>query len=169
MRVRRPGLSVILVLGLLAAPLVVEAQGGGAQPSGEGVAELGKLPDGQVPIPLDTPNPRYADYFLELKKRIEAKWGYPEQALQRHQSGQGVIRFILQKDGSVREVDVLRSTGVRILDRYIVNAVRFASPFPPIPGNVAEDAIPISMNFVYTISTSPRCDGRHAMDAEARC
>src|SRR2546422_5502528 len=142
---------VALALSLLAAPPVAKAQEGGAQLRGEGVGELGKLPDGQVPIPLDTPDPRYADYFLELKKRIEAKWGYPEQALQRHQSGSGVLVFILRKDGSVREIDVLRSTGVAILDRYIENAVRFASPFPPIPGNVAEDAIPVSLNFVYVL------------------
>jgi protein TonB len=104
-----------------------------------------------VPIPLDTPDPRYADYFLELKRRIEANWSYPEQALRRNQSGRGVIGFVLRKDGSVLEVDVLRSTGVVILDRYIENAVRFASPFPPIPGNVGADAIPISVNFIYTI------------------
>jgi len=57
----------------------------------------------------------------------------------------------IRKDGSVLEVDVLRSTGVGILDRYIENAIRFASPFPPIPGNVGAEAIPISVNFIYTI------------------
>src|SRR5205814_2925766 len=124
---------------------------GGTQPRGDGAGESGKLPEGQVPIPLDTADPRYADYFLELKKRIEAKWGYPEQALQHHQSGSGVLVFILRKDGSVRQIDVLRSTGVAILDRYIEYAVRFASPFPPIPGTVAAEAIPITMNFTYTI------------------
>jgi len=122
-----------------------------------------------VPIPLDTRDPRYADYFLQLKKRIVAKWGYPEQPLRGNQSGQGVIGFVLQKDGSVLTVGVLRSSGVAILDRYIKNAIRFASPFPPIPGKVGADTIPISVTFIYTISTSPRCDGRHAMDAEARC
>lgn len=124
---------------------------GGTESAGEGAGAVGKLLDGQVPIPLDTVDPRYAEYFLELKKRIEAHWSYPEDAIRNRKSGRGVVGFVLRKDGSVREVDVLSSTGVPILDRYVENAIRFASPFPPIPGNMAEDAIPISVNFVYIL------------------
>ena len=111
--------------------------------------------EGQAPIPLDTPDPRYAEYFRELKRRIEANWDYPAPALRSGQSGRGVIGFILRKDGSVLKVDVLRSSGIRILDQYIENAIRFASPFPPIPGNIPADAIPISVNFIYTIGAAP--------------
>jgi protein TonB len=88
---------------------------------------------------------------MELKKRIEAKWSYPEEAIRARKSGQGVVGFVLRKDGSVREVDVLSSSGVPILDRYIETAIRFAQPFPPIPGNLGEDALPISVNFSYIL------------------
>jgi len=29
------------------------------------------------PIPLDTPDPKYQDYFHKVRERIKAKWVYP--------------------------------------------------------------------------------------------
>jgi protein TonB len=102
-------------------------------------------------VPLNTPDPRYAEYFAELKRRIEDKWVYPQEAVRRGESGQGEVRFILRKDGSVRVVEIIHSSGVSILDRYIENAIRMASPFPPIPASVGEDVIPISLNYTYVL------------------
>ena len=60
-------------------------------------------------------------------------------------------RFVLRKDGTVRTVEIINSSGVMVLDRYIENAIRLASPFPPIPVSVGEDVIPISINFTYVL------------------
>jgi TonB family protein len=124
---------------------------GGTRPEGGGAGESGTSAEGQIAIPLNTPDPRYADYFAELKRRIEDKWSYPSEAARRGQSGQGELRFVLRKDGSVRTVEIVHSSGVRILDSYIENAIRLAQPFPPIPPSVGEDVIPISINFTYTL------------------
>jgi len=124
---------------------------GGTHPEGSGAGESGRERDGQIVVPLNTPDPRYAEYFQELKRRIEAHWVYPQEAVRRHQSGQGVVEFVLRKDGSLRLVEVMRSSGVGVLDRYIENAIRFAAPFPPIPAAVAGDALPISINFTYVL------------------
>jgi protein TonB len=132
-------------------PLPGPSGQGGTQPDGAGAGESGSARDGQVAIPLNTPDPRYATYFAELKRRIEDKWVYPQEAAQKGQSGQGDLRFILRKDGTVRTVEIVSSSGVVILDRYIENAIRLAQPFPPIPASVGEDLIPISINFTYTL------------------
>ncbi|HZS33882.1 MAG TPA: TonB family protein [Methylomirabilota bacterium] len=124
---------------------------GGARPEGSGAGESGLEPEGQIAIPLNTPDPRYADYFAELKRRIEDKWVYPQEAARKGQSGQGELRFVVRKDGSVRTVEIVHSTGVAILDRYIENAIRLASPFPPIPAGVGQDVIPISINYTYVL------------------
>ncbi len=76
---------------------------------------------------------------------------YPQEAARKGQSGQGELRFVLRKDGSVRTVEIVHSTGVALLDRYIENAIRLASPFPPIPAAVGEDVIPISINYTYVL------------------
>jgi protein TonB len=132
-------------------PLPGPSGRGGTGPDGAGAGESGREPDGQVAVPLNTPDPRYAAYFAELKRRIEEKWVYPQDAARKGQSGQGDLRFVLRKDGTVRTVEIVSSSGVNILDRYIENAIRLAQPFPPIPASVGEDVIPISINFTYTL------------------
>jgi protein TonB len=132
-------------------PLPGPSGRGGTHSEGAGAGESGRESEGQVAVPLNTPDPRYADYFAELKRRIEDKWSYPTEASRKGQSGQGEIRFVLRKNGSVGTVEIVHSSGVRILDAYIENAIRLASPFPPIPASVGEDVIPISINFTYTL------------------
>jgi protein TonB len=124
---------------------------GGTRPDGRGAGDSGQEREGQIAIPLNTPDPRYAEYFAELKRRIEDKWSYPTEASSKGQSGQGEIRFVLRKNGALGTVEIVHSSGVRILDSYIENAIRLASPFPPIPASVGEDVLPISINFTYTL------------------
>ncbi len=104
-----------------------------------------------VAIPLNTADPRYAEYFAELKRRIEERWSYPTEASRQGLSGSGELRFVLRKDGSVKSVEILKSSGVRVLDSYIENAIRLAAPFPPVPASVGGDVIPISINFNYRL------------------
>jgi hypothetical protein len=40
-----------------------------------------------------------------------------------------------------------------ILDRYIENAIRLASPFPSIPCKITEEAVPLTVDFKYTLGT----------------
>jgi protein TonB len=124
---------------------------GGTRPEGSGSGSAGRERDGQPVVPLDTPDPKYAEYFLELKRRIEANWVYPQEAIRRNQSGQGVIEFVLRKDGSLRVVEIMRSSGVAILDRYMENAIKFAAPFPPVPDRFGTETIPVSLNFTYVL------------------
>ena len=132
-------------------PLLGPSGRGGNQTEGKGAGESGTASEGQVAVPLDTPDPRYAEYFAELKRRIEDKWTYPAEAARNGQSGRGELRFVLRKDGSVRIVEIVSSSGVRILDSYIQNAIRMAQPFPPIPLGIGDDVIPISINFNYVL------------------
>jgi TonB family protein len=112
--------------------------------------ESGK--ESQSVIPLNTADPRYGEYFAEIKRRIEKKWTYPAEAFLQGQSGRGELRFVLRKDGSVKSVEILKSSGVQVLDKNIESAIRLAEPFPPIPESIAVDLIPISINFNYTLS-----------------
>jgi TonB family protein len=138
-------------LSLPPLPGLAPSGKGGTRSEGSGAGESGLAPEGQIAVPLNTPDPRYADYFAELKRRIEEKWVYPQEAARNGQSGQGELRFVLRKDGSVRTVEIVHSTGVTILDRYIENAIRLAAPFPPIPRSVGDDVIPISINYTYVL------------------
>ena len=132
---------------------------GGTRPEGSGSGSFGYERDGQAGVPLNTPDPRYAEYFAELKRRIEANWTYPQEASRRGQSGQGLVGFVLRKNGSVREVDIVQSSGVEILDRYLVNAIQLASPMPPIPDRISNGTLPVVFAFTYTLYQGVRVFG----------
>jgi TonB family protein len=92
-------------------------------------------------MPLDTPDPRYTEYFAELKRLIWDKWTYPSEEVGKKQSGGGEVRFVLLRDGSVRAVKIACSSSVPVLDRYIEGAIRRAQPFQPIPARIADDVL----------------------------
>ncbi len=43
---------------------------------------------------------------------------------------------------------------MEILDRFALNAVKLAQPFPPVPDSVAKVALPIAGIFTYQIVDS---------------
>jgi periplasmic protein TonB len=90
-------------------------------------------------------------YIDEIKRRIFAFWVYPREAAQQKQAGSGVVVFMVRRDGRIGEINIVRSTGADILDRYIENAIRLAAPFPSIPCKVTEEAVPLTLNFKYTL------------------
>jgi TonB family protein len=105
------------------------------------------------PIPLDTQDPKYQDYFNQIRERIKAKWIYPREAGDRGIGGQLLIEFHISRDGRLALVELRRSSGVEILDDYALRAVQLAQPFPPVPAALAKAVLPISGMFTYQIVT----------------
>jgi TonB family protein len=118
-----------------------------------GLHQRGESQENPLELPLDVDDPRIRAYFAEIKRRIQAAWVYPREAVGRKQSGSGVIVFMIKRDGRVGEINIARSTGMDILDRYIENAIRLASPFPSIPCKITEEAVPLTVNFKYNLGT----------------
>jgi periplasmic protein TonB len=118
--------------------------GGGMQGGGRGGVE------GQ-PIPLDTPEPKYQDYFNKVRERIKANWVYPRQAGERNIEGELVIEFHIAKDGRLEFIELRDSSGTRILDDAALTAVKLAQPFPPVPDDIAKRTLAINGQFRYQI------------------
>jgi len=118
--------------------------GGGLRGGGRGGVE-------GEPIPLDTTDPKYQDYFNQVRERIKAKWIYPREAGERGIGGQLMIEFHIARDGRLALVELRRSSGVEILDDYALRAVQLAQPFPPVPAALAKAVLPISGLFTYSI------------------
>jgi len=118
--------------------------GGGLQGGGRGGVE------GQ-PIPLDTPEPKYQDYFNKIRERIKSKWVYPRQAGERGIEGELLIEFVIAKDGRLEAIELRHSSGTAILDDAALNAVKLAQPFPPVPDDIAKASLAIHGQFRYQI------------------
>jgi protein TonB len=138
----------------LAKPPAEEGRPGSDRPGGGGGLRGGRGGIEGEPIPLDTADPRYTDYFDQIRRRIKANWVYPREAGERGIGGQLVIEFAIRKDGWLQIVDLKRSSGVSILDEYALNALKLAQPFPPVPDSVSKGPLLIAGIFTYQIVDS---------------
>lgn len=120
--------------------------GGGGLKGGRGGIE------GEA-IPLDTPEPKFQDYFNQVRERIKSKWIYPYEASSRGIEGELQIEFGIAKSGELQFIEKRRSSGIEILDDYAMRAVQLASPFPPVPDAISKGGLPINGSFRYHILT----------------
>ena len=107
------------------------------------VAEVSPLPAEN--IPWDLPRlpkakeggkaleARRADYLARVLALIDRAKVYPLRARLAGYQGRVSLSFVVEPDGEVREVRVLRSSGYPVLDRAAVKTVLKAAPFPPPP------------------------------------
>ena len=81
-----------------------------------------------------------ADYLETWRQRIETlgNLNYPEEA--RRKAIHGSLRMLvtLRPDGSVQEVDILKSSGHAMLDDAAIRIVQLAAPFQPFPLEMRE-------------------------------
>jgi TonB family protein len=109
------------------------------------------------PIPLDSQDPRFGDYLDRVRRLIRSKWGFPCADGDPHgahcvrREGELVVEFGILKDGHVPYVMLRDSSGSINMDDFAMNAVRLASPFPPLPDSVSKKGIPIIATFRYLI------------------
>jgi periplasmic protein TonB len=118
--------------------------GGGLQGGGRGGVE-------GEPIPLDTPDQKYQDYMRKVRDKIRANWMYPREAGERNIEGELLIEFHIAKDGRLEYIELRRTSGTDILDFYAMNAIKLASPFPPVPDAIAKEMLAIHGQFRYQI------------------
>ncbi|WP_271272002.1 energy transducer TonB [Aliamphritea hakodatensis] len=73
-----------------------------------------------------------AEYLYNWKRRIEAvgNLNYPAQS---HQYGSLILLVAIKPDGTVKDIQVRRSSGSSLLDNAAVQIVKLASPFQPFP------------------------------------
>ena len=71
--------------------------------------------------------------------------------MQRGQQGVVRLRFAIAADGTASQIKVTKSSGYRVLDVAIVEAIRLASPFSPLPGSLKRDQLTITGSFHYIL------------------
>jgi TonB family protein len=118
-------------------------------------------------IPLDSVDPRYADYLTQVRAQIKARWSYPcvdDRTTKRceYHSARLLVEFGIATDGQVRYVQVRRSSGLPVYDASAMNAIMAAAPFPPVPPAMmaqmppGSQGVAVSATFNYVVeSRSP--------------
>ena len=59
--------------------------------------------------------------------------------------GTTLVTFTIERDGTVRDAQIERSSGYASLDQATLDMLRRASPVPPLPANFPGDEIMVSI------------------------
>jgi TonB family protein len=128
----------------------------------EDSSEENQVPTSQAPdeqdktseeatISLDTTDTIYYPYVKTIKEGIHKNWIYPPSAQKSYIQGDLMIVFRLDKNGTLVNSRIARSSGYQILDGSALNAIELASPFPPFPDTITVQFLNINATFTYQL------------------
>ena len=99
------------------------------------------------PVIVKSANPPKEQYvkehFLYIKESVQKKIAYPRMARKMGWQGRVLISFVICKDGSVKNIRIVESSGFKALDKNAVEAIQKEAPFPKPPVS-AEIIIPVT-------------------------
>jgi protein TonB len=88
---------------------------------------------GDDSVTLDTDEFKFISYNRWLKIKVESVLRYPELAAMSGYQGTLYIKFDILKDGTLSNLELLKSSGYKILDDEALRAIRASAPFQPLP------------------------------------
>jgi periplasmic protein TonB len=79
-----------------------------------------------------------AQYLNEWSEKIETigNRNYPQEALRKHITGRLRLSVVINPDGSIYQIDILQSSGQKILDDSARKIVRLSAPFAKFPPEI---------------------------------
>lgn len=81
-----------------------------------------------------------ASYLAELQRAIARHQRFPDDARRRNKTGTATLSFLVQGDGSIRQVRVAKSSGDANLDAAAVEAMQRLNRFKPIPPTIGRQS-----------------------------
>jgi TonB family protein len=107
---------------------------------------------GDDSVTLDTDEFKYITYNRWLKVRVESVLKYPELAALTGLQGTLFIQFDIMKDGTLGSLELLKSSGYKILDDEALRAIRASAPFQPLPEEWHEEHYSIRAAVLFYLS-----------------
>jgi len=100
-------------------------------------------------VTFDTEDYRYAGYMRNLRQKIESIWKYPPEAAARGIYGDLKIQFTINKDGRLGAIELVRTSGHKMLDDAAIRALKDGEPYWPLPDSWGKDSYTILGHFIY--------------------
>lgn len=92
-----------------------------------------------------------ASWQRGLLQHLQSRKHYPRAAQSRRQEGIAVIRFVLDRQGSLLAARLERSSGFEILDEEALDLLHRAQPLPPPPPDVTSDRIELAIPIEFLL------------------
>lgn len=107
-------------------------------------------------INASTQEYQYAAYLEAWRKKVEriGNLNYPDEAVRRHLSGSLVLHVAVRANGTIEQVQILRSSGHKVLDDAAKRIVRLAAPYAPFPPSIRKDVDVLDITRTWQFSNS---------------
>jgi pilus assembly protein CpaC len=109
------------------------------------VEEKAVLPAATAVEPADP----VIQYSNEVQKVIAQAIYYPVQAKDAGWEGKVDLKLHLQSDGTLRDVNISRTSGYQIFDNTATSVVKKLSPYPPFPATIKSDNLWVEVPVVF--------------------
>lgn len=84
---------------------------------------------------------KYAEYMEAWRAKVEriGNLNYPQKARRENLTGNLVLDVAIKPDGSVHNLNLIKSSGSKVLDDAARRIVQLAAPYDPFPPNIRKD------------------------------
>lgn len=99
---------------------------------------------------------RFARYIEDWRTKIErvGEVNYPQAARDEKRYGSLVVTVAIKADGSLEDVEIRRSSGIKLLDQAAIRIVRLAAPYARFPPDIAKDTDVLSITRTWMFTRS---------------
>ena len=93
--------------------------------------------------------PKFPGGQQEMFKYIQENLIYPKLALKKQIQGRSICQFIVEKDGSISHIQVVRSSGNKSLDRAAIRVIKTMPKWTPgrLQGKIVRTTYALPVNF----------------------
>ncbi|NKC15373.1 MAG: TonB family protein [Gammaproteobacteria bacterium] len=101
---------------------------------------------------------KYASYMEDWRAKVEriGNLNYPDEARRKRLSGKLTLNVRLTADGSVKRVNVSKSSGQKVLDDAAIRIVRLSAPFAPFPPSFRDEIDYLDIHRTWRFSNTGR-------------
>jgi len=92
-----------------------------------------------------------ANYLEMVRLKIERHKKYPETAKVRQIEGFVTVRFVINPQGDVLNIEIIKSSRQKSLDKAALKAIHAASPFPVPPQHLFKGEIPLELTIAFEL------------------
>ena len=91
-------------------------------------------------------------YYAELLARLERYKRYPKKSRKRHEEGVVTVYLTINRDGSLVQSNVSKSSGHKRLDKAVMDMLRKAAPLPKFHDDMNQTQLSINIPIIFELT-----------------
>lgn len=89
---------------------------------------------------------RFQSYYNSISQKVREAWVLPPEVDEQAKL-EAIVTITIEKDGSLKKVELETTSGNVFFDRSVLRAVRKAAPFAPLPKDYPGDEMEVGIRF----------------------